>query len=78
MSRKILASFEMEHTSATRLSVHFSPFQQGQIQEPRLVDFTEIDFLMMVCDELEDIFLSDAMDVPAIPVVPACALKAIA
>ncbi len=57
--------------------MNFSAFQQDQIQKPGLIDFTEIDFPGVVSEEVENVLLADAVDVLAIPVMPACALKAV-
>jgi hypothetical protein len=58
-------------------SVHFPASQQDQVQEPSLVHFAETDFLGMVFDEFENVLLADAMNVSPIPIVSACALKAV-
>ncbi len=56
---------------------HFSTPQQDQIQEPGLVHFAEIDLLRMVLDEIQNVLLTDAVNVVAISPVASCSLKAV-
>src|SRR5229473_3026627 len=64
-------------TPRERRFTHFPSFQQHKIQEPRLVHFAEVDFLRMVPDEVADVLFTDAVDIVAISIVPARALKAV-